>query len=213
MRQGKGNWRLIRYADDFVLMVAGTRTHAEALRGDAAAALRPLGLRLSEEKTRVAHIDEGFDFLGITVQRRRKPGTNKQYVYTVPSTKSIKKIKKTIREKTNRSTRNMDVSTMLLTLDRTTRGWAGYHRHGVSKRVFNAVDHYAWWRLTHWIRRKHRRLTWNELRRRFTIPGTWNLAHDGVRYRGASNVPIVRYRYRGRNIPNPWTPSPANPPA
>jgi RNA-directed DNA polymerase len=212
-RQGIGNWRLVRYADDFVVMIAGTRDHAEALQTEAAAALAPLGLHLSKDKTRVVHIDEGFDFLGMTIVRRHKRGTTKRYVYTVPSRKSIQKIKDTVRQKTNRSTRNMSVKAMILTLDRTTRGWANYHRHGVSKQVFNAVDSHAWQRLANWIRHKHRRITWKEFKRRYTIPGTWIPAHDGARYRGASSVPITRYRYRGYNIPTPWTPEPANPTA
>ena len=54
---GQGNWKLIRYADDFVLMVSGDRHHAEALREEVAAVLAPLGLRLSPEKTRVVNID------------------------------------------------------------------------------------------------------------------------------------------------------------
>ena len=62
---GQGTWKLIRYADDFVFMVSGQRHHAEALREEVAAVLAPLGLRLSPEKTAVAHIDEGFDFLGV----------------------------------------------------------------------------------------------------------------------------------------------------
>jgi hypothetical protein len=41
----------VRYADDFVVLVAGTRAHAEALRDEVAAVLRPMGLRLSEDKT------------------------------------------------------------------------------------------------------------------------------------------------------------------
>jgi RNA-directed DNA polymerase len=213
MRHGIGNWRLIRYADDFVLMVAGTREHAEALRKDAALALAPLGLRLSQDKTRVAHIDEGFDFLGQTIVRRTKRGTTKQYVYTVPSKRSIQKIKDTVRQKTRKSTRNMSVKAMILTLERTTRGWANYHRHGVSKDVFNAIDHHVWWRLATWIRHKHRRITWKEFRRRFTVAGTWIPAHEGVRYRGASSVPVTRYRYRGYTIPTPWTPRPASPKA
>ena len=60
-----GHDRLVRYADDFVVMVSGTRDDAEALRDEVAAVLAPMGLRLSEEKTRVCHIDEGFDFLGL----------------------------------------------------------------------------------------------------------------------------------------------------
>ena len=58
-----------------VLMVSGQRHHAEALREEVAAVLAPLGLRLAPEKTRVVHIDEGFDFLGYHIRRMRKRGT------------------------------------------------------------------------------------------------------------------------------------------
>jgi RNA-directed DNA polymerase len=53
---GQGNWKIVRFADDFVLMVSGDRHHAEALREEVAAVLAPLGLRLSPEKTRVTHV-------------------------------------------------------------------------------------------------------------------------------------------------------------
>ena len=72
---GQGSWRLIRYADDFVLMVSGDRHHAEALREEVSAVLAPLGLRLAPEKTGVVHIDEGFTFLGFDIRRLRKRGT------------------------------------------------------------------------------------------------------------------------------------------
>jgi RNA-directed DNA polymerase len=65
-RHGLANYRLIRYADDFVVMVSGTEAHANALRDEVAAVLSPIGLRLSEEKTTVVHIDQGFDFLVAT---------------------------------------------------------------------------------------------------------------------------------------------------
>ena len=82
--------RLVRYADDFVVMVAGTRDDAEALWDEVGALLAPIGLRLSEEKTRVCHIDEGFDFLGWRVQRRNWRGRiRKRAVYTNPSKKSL----------------------------------------------------------------------------------------------------------------------------
>ena len=81
-RHGLANWRLVRYADDFVFLVSGERHHAEALREQVAAVMAPMGLRLSPEKTRVVHIDEGFDFLGFHIRRMRKRGTNKHYVYT-----------------------------------------------------------------------------------------------------------------------------------
>ena len=82
--------RLIRYADDFVVMVAGTRDDAEALWDEVASVLAPMGLRLSEEKTRVCHIDEGFDFLGWRIQRRAWRGrTGKRAIYTYPSKKAL----------------------------------------------------------------------------------------------------------------------------
>ena len=62
--------KIVRYADDFVVMVHGTTRHADALWDEVAAVLAPMGLRLSVAKTRVCHIDDGFDFLGWRIQRR-----------------------------------------------------------------------------------------------------------------------------------------------
>jgi RNA-directed DNA polymerase len=73
-RKGLATCRLVRYADDFVVLVAGTRAHAEALCTEIAAVLAQMGLRLSVAKTRVCHIDEGFDFLGFRIQRHPQPG-------------------------------------------------------------------------------------------------------------------------------------------
>ena len=69
-RAGDPAKRLVGYADDFVVMIAGTRDDAQALWDEVTAVLAPMGLRLSEEKTRVCHIDEGFDLLGWRIQRR-----------------------------------------------------------------------------------------------------------------------------------------------
>jgi len=212
-RHGLGNWRLIRYADDFVLMVSGDRHHAESLREEVAGVLAPLGLRLSPEKTRVVHIDEGLDFLGFHIRRQRKRGTNKHYVYTKPSKKAIQSIKDKVKDRTRRSNLHWGVDELLVSLSRTLRGWANYFRHGVSKAVFAAVDDHAWHRITRWIFHKHSRLSWRQLRRRFCLPGTWRLASDGVVFTGAFSVKVERYRYRGSNIPTPWTPTRQPPPA
>jgi RNA-directed DNA polymerase len=99
-RHGQGNWKLIRYADDLVLMVSGDRRHAGELRQEVAAVLAPLGLRLAPEKTRVVHIDEGFDFLGYHIRRMRKRGTDKYYVCTKPARKAVQAIKDKVKAKT-----------------------------------------------------------------------------------------------------------------
>ena len=82
--------KLVRYADDFVVMVHGTRDDAEALWDGVTRLHAPMGLRLSEAKTRVCHIDEGFDFLGWRIRRRNWRGrTGKKAIYTYPSKKAL----------------------------------------------------------------------------------------------------------------------------
>jgi len=204
-RNGLGTWRLIRYADDFVVMVHGTREIAESLQTRVAAVIAPLGLRLAEAKTQVVHLDEGFVFLGMHIQRRHKRGSPKHYVYTYPSAKAVKAIKAKVRALTNRSTTNQDLADLLRRLNATLRGWATYFRHGVSKKIFGDVDSYAWWRVAGWIQRKHHRLTWKDLRRRFM--NGWKLTADGINFTGAEAVSVYRYRYRGYRIPTPWNAS------
>jgi RNA-directed DNA polymerase len=209
-RHGQGNWKLVRYADDFVLVVSGTRDHAEELRDQAAAALAPLGLRLAPEKTRVVHISEGFDFLGYNIRRQRKRGTNKHYVYTRPSRKAIQSIKDKVKAMTYRSTRHLDLRQLITSLNRALAGWANYFRHGVSKAIFNAIDYHAWGRLMRWIRAKYQgkhRVGMKEFRHRFCDYG-WRIAYHGAVLTGASSVAVTRYRYRGSNIPTPWAPAP-----
>jgi len=202
-RHGEGNWKLIRYADDFVIVVNGQRQHAEALKDTVAQVLASLGLRLSQEKTRVVDIDEGFAFLGFLIQRRRKRGTSKSYVYTVPSRKAIKSITQRVSAATYRSTPHQDLDRLLRRLNRMLAGWANYSRHGVSKKTFNAIDSHAWRRIAGWLRRKHG-IGRSQLRR-FCDRG-WRFASNGVEITGASSVKVTRYRYRGAGIPTPWTP-------
>ena len=210
-RNGHGNWKIIRYADDFVLMVSGDRCHAEALREEVSAVIASLGLRLAPEKTRVIHIDEGFDFLGHHIRRQRKRGTSKYYVYTRPSRKAIQSIKDKVSEKTYRSTRHQELEELLRSLSQTLQGWASFFRYGVSKATFSTVDYHAWGRLMRWIRAKYagrHRLGMKELRRRFCDKG-WRFAWNGVVFTGAASVTVKRYRYRGSAIPTPWAPDPA----
>ena len=207
-RNGQGNWRICRYADDFVLLVSGNRRHAEALREEVTAVLAPLGLRLAPEKTAVVHISEGFDFLGFRIRQMRKRGTSKHYVYTTPSRKAIQSARDKVRAKTYRSTRHMDLAELLTSLNQMLRGWANYFRYGVSKATFSAIDHFTWGRLMRWIRAKYKGrtgLSMKELRRRFCDEG-WRFACNGVVFTGASSVTVTRYRYRGATIPTPWTP-------
>jgi len=200
-RHGLPVYRLVRYADDFVVLVSGTREHAEAMRKQVAAVIAPMGLRLSPEKTTVVHIDEGFDFLGFRIQRHQKPGTNRRYVYTFPARKSVTSIRRKVKAISTQGT-NQSLSDLLHQLNPVLRGWTGYFRHAVAKATFGYLRHFTWWRVVGWLRRKHRKTNWRTLRRRYSTTGWW--PHDGEMVLfDPGKVPVTRYRYRG-NIPSPW---------
>jgi RNA-directed DNA polymerase len=201
-QRGEATWRLVRYADDFVVMVAGTRAHAEALKDEVAAVLATMGLRLSEAKTRIRRIDEGVDFLGWRIQRHQQRGSTRRYVYTYPSKKALAAVKAKVRALT-KAMRNQPLRALLHRLNWVLRGWTTYFRHGSSSATFDYLRAFAWRRVVGWLRRKHPRISWKELRRRY-LPGWWP-TQGVVRMFNPGAVRIVRYRYRGVKIPTPWS--------
>jgi RNA-directed DNA polymerase len=206
-RAGGPVMKLVRYADDFVVMVHGQRHHAETLWGEVSQVLAPMGLSLSAAKTRVVHIDDGFDFLGWHIQRRRMRGRGgKTAVYTYPSTSSLAKVKDHIRRLTRRAS-HRTLADLLRRLNPTLRGWCAYFQHGVSKRVFDYLDHFAFWRIVGWLKKRHPRLNMHTLVRRH-LPG-WQIRDGGIEFFRAWQVPVTRYRYRGTRIPTPWDSAPA----
>ncbi|MEU9283121.1 reverse transcriptase domain-containing protein, partial [Streptomyces sp. NPDC048341] len=200
---GLPNYRLVRYADDWCLMVAGTRADAELLRDQVAGVLSTMGLRLSPEKTLITHIDEGLDFLGWHIQRHRKRGTDRHYVYTYPARKSVK----TVMGKVKTACRGMDtgqpLDALLIQLNWILRGWCAYFRPGVSSTTFKYLSSYAWAWVIRWLFRKHRRITVKDLRRRFCGGGWWPGTEERTLFNPAK-VSTTRYRYRGAAIPTPW---------
>jgi RNA-directed DNA polymerase len=206
-RRGGATYRLVRYADDFVVMVSGTKAHAEGLRDEVATVLSTVGLRLSEEKTMTVHIDEGFDFLGFRIQRQAKRGSHKRFVYTWPSKKALASIKAKVKTITKMGT-NSPLSTLLRRLNGVLRGWTNYFRHGVSKDTFAYLHQFTWLRVVAWLRRKHRRANWKWLRRHY-LADRWWPEHDGMALFDCRAVPVTRYRYRGAAIPTPWSGRPS----
>jgi len=161
-----------------------------------------MGLRLSPEKTSITHIDDGVDFLGWRIQRHRKKGTNKHYVYTYPARKAVKAICAKVKTWC-RQNQNLDLSTLILQVNRMVKGWCVYFRPGVSYKTFAYLSSYIWRRVILWIRNKHARIGWKELRRRFCA-GTWWPRTDKITLFNPVKVRTTRYRYRGARIPSPW---------
>lgn len=206
-RAGGATYKIGRYADDFVVLVGGAEQHARQLRDTVAALLAPIGLTLSAEKTRVVHIDDGFDFLGWRIQRRTKAGTTKKVIYTYPSKKSLTRIIGKIRVITRRSGSPYQTLEQLLRhLNRVVRGWCNYFRHGVSSATFRYLYLYMWSRVARWLRARHPKLGWRTIQRRFL---TGYPAHrpeeNGIKLYNPQDLHIERYRWRGYSIPTPWT--------
>lgn len=202
-RDGRPNFRLSRYADDWCLMVAGTEADARELREEIAGVLSPMGLRLSEDKTLITHIDKGLDFLGWRIQRHRKRGTNRQYVYTYPSRKALKSVMGKVKAACRRTGTGVPLDDLLIQLNRMLPGWCAYFRPGVSSASFQYLRSYVWAQVIRWLRRKHRRITWHELRRRYCAGGWWPAGNE-QRLFNPAQVRTTRYRYRGAAIPSPW---------
>jgi RNA-directed DNA polymerase len=203
-RHGQPNFRLVRYADDWCLMIRGRRADAVDLREEISQVLSGMGLRLSAEKTLITHIDEGLDFLGWRIQRHRKRGTSTHYVYTYPSKKAVQAVKTKIKTLCRQVSVNQPLTDLLRRMNNLLRGWCGYFRSGSSSVTFSYLSHYAWRTVWRWLRRKHRRSTWKELRRRYCGGGWWPTS-DGKPLFDPEKVSTTRYRYRGSVIPSPWT--------
>lgn len=200
--KGLPNFRLVRYADDWCLMVRGTEQDAVALREQIAAVLSTMGLRLSADKTLITHIDEGLDFLGWRIQRHRKAGADRRYVYTYPAKKSLASIIGKVKTACRMGTQQ-GLSVLLRYLNPVLRGWCAYFRPGVSFATFQYLRAYVWKRVIYWLRRKHHRITWKQLRRRYCDGGWWPRQGETVLF-NPGTVGTTRYQYRGTKIPNPW---------
>jgi RNA-directed DNA polymerase len=98
---------------------------------------------------------------------------------------------------------NLPLEALLRQLNPMLAGWAAHFKHGSSKATFGYLRHYLWQQVIRWIGHKHRRTPWRTLRRRYSSGDGWP-THGEVVLFNPEAVRIVRYRYRGAQIPKPW---------
>jgi RNA-directed DNA polymerase len=139
---------IVRYADDFIVTGATREVLVGEVRPMVEQFLAERGLSLSQEKTRITHIDDGFDFLGMNV---RKYGGK---LLIKPARASVQRFLRKLRDivKGNATVRQ---DLLIGKLNPLIRGWANYHRHVVSKRIFGGVSHAIWQCLWRWAKRRH----------------------------------------------------------
>lgn len=139
----------IRYADDLMVTASTRELLEETVLPIVAAFLEPRGLHLSKEKTKIVHIDEGFDFLGANV--RKFNGKLLMRPTKANVRELLRKTRTLIRR--NRGTKTED---MLRQLNRVLQGWAHQFRHLTASRTFSSIDFHIFRQLWRWALRRHR---------------------------------------------------------
>ena len=115
--KGQATFRCIRYADDFLILVAGTRAQAEAIKKQTAEFMaEQMRLTLSPEKTAITHVDDGFDFLGWRVKRVPRPG-RAPVAITFPSDRALGDIKHRIKTLTKSNMVNLSLDELIRALN------------------------------------------------------------------------------------------------
>lgn len=154
-RSGKGNFRMVRFADDFVIVSNAGIAEVRAAKEEIKDFLEnELHLELSEEKTLITHVNDGFDFLGFFIQRVKNGA--RWVVHLRPSDKGKQRVKEKIKSLTTRSWTWMDEYTRLTNLNAIVRGWANYYRHTSLAQDIEAISRYAWHRYLKWLLKKHK---------------------------------------------------------
>jgi len=171
---------LCRFADDFIITGSSRELLEEGVMPLVEQFLQERGLELSREKTVVTHVGDGFDFLGQTARKRRWGGEDRAKLFIMPSKKSVKALLRTVRERIKDS-RGMTAGDLIEHLNPLIRGWALYHRHVVSKAIYDSVDHAIFKALWAWAVRRHRHKTrWWIKDKYFHVHGRRHWVFTGV---------------------------------
>lgn len=149
--------QLTRYADDLVIC-CWKPGQAQRARVALAAELAALGLRLSEQKTRIVTLEvggEGFDFLGFHFARVRSRTSGKPYIACWPSQKAVAAAKQRIRDLTPLGRVGLPAIIVVQDVNRFLRGWGAYFRYGNSTQQLHTLDRFVFWRLSRFLTRKY----------------------------------------------------------
>ncbi|WP_328787071.1 group II intron reverse transcriptase/maturase [Streptomyces sp. NBC_00273] len=147
MWAAKGTPILVRYADDFAVFCT-SKEEAETVKSRLGDWLEPRGLRFNEEKTRILHLSEGFDFLGFNVRRHGDS------LIITPSKDAVKRIRNRLRSEMQ-ALLGQSITVVLRRLSPIVRGWSAYYRTVVSSKTFSALDSYVWTLTYKWAKRTH----------------------------------------------------------
>jgi RNA-directed DNA polymerase len=150
-----GKRAVVRYADDFVCFCE-TREDAERVQSILTDWLKERGLTLSEEKTRIVHLTEGFDFLGFNIRHYPAPQTSRTgwKLLIKPSKETVQDVQRKLKDQWDKA-QGTNVPSVLAKLNPIIRGWANYFRTAVAKEIFSSLDRWMFYKADHYTRRMH----------------------------------------------------------
>ncbi|WP_440682912.1 group II intron reverse transcriptase/maturase [Cysteiniphilum halobium] len=189
---------IVRYADDFIVTGKTKELLEDRVIPIIQDFLNQRGLVLSKEKTRIKHIEEGFDFLGFT---NRKYSKGK--MLSKPSKQSQKNFRLAIKVEIAKL-KSCKQSELIAKLYPKIMGWANYYKHCAAKDVFSSIDHWLWQKLWRWSKRRHpnkgRKWVKNKYFHRYQgqdwFFGYTDFSNMAPRFRHIprmSNIPIIRH--------------------
>lgn len=146
--------KLIRYADDFVLLCRPGK--GAELMERLKRYLHAKKLTLNESKTRLVNSrEESFGFLGFNLSWRRGANTGNWYVHVEPGQKARQRLKEAVREQLNHWTTHRSCAEAVRAVNRISRGWGNYYYYGHCTKVFNQTQNWVENRLRRWLWRKY----------------------------------------------------------
>lgn len=206
-----GNRAWVRYADDFVVFCE-TKEDAEQVVEILKTWLAERGLSLAQDKTRIVHLDEGFDFLGFNVRRYRARRTSRTELVTLitPSRKTVMKVKENLKA-IWLTARHRPLNKTILMLNAVVRGWANYVRGSSCAKAFSGLDHWMYNTAMRFAARRHRNKSKKWVVARYFGEGggyRWVFRDKGTDtvLRKFSQTKVVRHvLVRGRSSPDDAT--------
>ncbi len=194
----------IRYADDFII----TASSSEALRNDVIPLVKDFlserGLTLSKDKSKITHINDGFDFLSQNIRKY------KGKLLIRPSRESIQSFKNKVKAMLKRN-RGIPAHALIRLLNPVIRGWSNYHKGICAKGTFYKLGTFVYWQLRRWAKYQHGNKNRRWIHRRyflnthFTDSRTSDKGKDVYRLYRIAHVPI-RYHVKIRSLANPYLP-------
>ena len=208
-KRGRPVFYMVRYADDFVVLVDGTREQAEAEKRALAEFLKTeLRMELSIEKTKITDVKEGFDFLGYRVAQTKARNTGRRVGNLFIPKGKLNDLRYKIKVMVRRTPTGSTLATLIKKLNPILLGWRNYYRYATGAyREFNRLDFWIWERVGRWLKRKHGDASWPMVRRRYhhSVPGKrrqWT--DESRRLRFLCEGGTHRYPTQPIEKPNGW---------